>query len=118
IIRHEGELMSLPFRVLSEVETSRFLLEIMSDEQRAEFERNQELDFVHAIEGLARFRANVFLQSGALGAVFRVIPNKLPTMEELGLPLAVKRLSQLNNGLVLVTGPTGSGKTTTLSPLA
>jgi twitching motility protein PilT len=117
IIRHEGELMSLPFRVLSEVEASRFLLEIMSEEQRAEFERDQELDFVHVIEGLARFRANVFLQSGGLGAVFRVIPNQLPTMDELGLPPAVKRLSQLNNGLVLVTGPTGSGKTTTLSAM-
>src|ERR1041384_4365632 len=102
IIRHEGELMGLPFRVLSEVETSRFLLEIMSEEQRADFERDQEADFVYAIEGLARFRANVFLQSSGMGAVFRVIPNKLPTMVDLGLPLAVKRLSQLNNGLVLV----------------
>ncbi|HUJ24777.1 MAG TPA: PilT/PilU family type 4a pilus ATPase [Myxococcales bacterium] len=117
IIRHEGELMSLPFRVLSEVETSRFLLEIMSEEQRADFERRQESDFVYSIEGVARFRANVFVQSGGLGAVFRVIPNEVPTMEKLGLPLAVKRLSQLNNGLVLVTGPTGSGKTTTLSAM-
>ena len=117
IIRHEGELMGLPFRQLSEVETSRFLLEIMTPEQRAEFEQNQEADFVYAIEGVARFRANVFVQSQGLGAVFRVIPNKLPTMEELGLPQSVKRLTMLNNGLVLVTGPTGSGKTTTLSAM-
>jgi twitching motility protein PilT len=117
IIRHDGELMPLPFRVLSEVETSRFLLEIMSEEQRADFEKNQEADFVYAIEGMGRFRANVFVQSHGLGAVFRVIPNHLPTMAELGLPPAVKRLSQLHNGLVLVTGPTGSGKTTTLSAM-
>jgi len=117
IIRYEGELMPLPFRVLSEVETSRFLLEILSEDQRADFEKNQELDLVYAIEGVARFRANVFVQSHGLGAVFRVIPNRLPTMEELHLPPAVKRLTQLHNGLVLVTGPTGSGKTTTLSAM-
>ena len=117
IIRHEGELMPLPFRVLSEVETGRFLLEIMSEEQKAEFERDMESDFVYSIEGVARFRANVFVQSSGLGAVFRVIPNEVPTMEKLGLPLSVKRLSLLNNGLVLVTGPTGSGKTTTLSAM-
>src|SRR5215468_4618823 len=103
IIRHEGELMALPFRQLSEVETSRFLLEIMTGEQRAEFEESQEADFVYTIEGLARFRANVFVQSQGLGAVFRVIPNELPTMEGLRL--------------VLVTGPTGSGKTTTLAAM-
>ena len=117
IIRHEGELLPLPFRVLSEVETSRFLLEIMSEEQRADFEETKESDFVYDIEGVARFRANVFVQSGGLGAVFRVIPNKVPTMEDLRLPLAVKRLTQLNNGLVLVTGPTGSGKSTTLAAM-
>ena len=114
IIRHEGELLPLPFRVLSELETSRFLLEILSEEQRAEFEKKRELDLVYELPGVARFRANVFVQSHGLGAVFRVIPNALPTMEQLGLPSAVKRLTLLNNGLVLVTGPTGSGKTTTL----
>src|SRR5437870_7437419 len=91
IIRHDGELMPLPFRVLSEVETSRFLLELMSPEQRAEFERTLEADFVYALEGVGRFRANVFVQSQGLGAVFRVIRGKMPTMEELDLPPAVKR---------------------------
>src|SRR4051812_27722627 len=117
IIRHEGELMPLPFRQLSEVETSRFLLELMTDEQRAAFDENQEADFVYAIDGVGRFRANVFVQSHGLGAVFRVIPNQLPTLDQLGLPPAVKRLTQLNNGLVLISGPTGSGKTTTLSAM-
>jgi len=117
IIRHDGELMALPFRLLSEVETSRFLLEMMSDEQRAEFERTQECDLVYVIEGVGRFRANIFVQSQGLGAVFRVIRNKVPTLDELGLPLSVKRLTQLSNGLVLVTGPTGSGKTTSLAAM-
>src|SRR5258705_291450 len=109
--------MPLPFRVLSEVETSHFLLELLADEQRAQFEKTQETDFVYSIEGVARFRANIFVQSQGLGAVFRVIPNKVPTLGELRLPLAVKRLTQLGNGLVLVTGPTGSGKSTTLAAM-
>ena len=117
IIRHEGELMPLPFRQLSEVETSRFLLELMTPEQRAEFEETKEADFVYSIEGVARFRANIFVQSHGLGAVFRVIPNQTPTMADLHLPPAVKRLTQLNNGLVLVSGPTGSGKSTTLAAM-
>src|SRR3954466_13834643 len=117
IIRHEGELMPLPFRQLSEVETSRFLLEIMTEAQRVELEEKQEADLVYSIEGVARFRANIFVQSQGLGAVFRVIPNECPTMEQLGLPQSIKRLTLLNNGLVLVTGPTGSGKTTTLAAM-
>src|SRR5947209_9313688 len=86
IIRHEGELMPLPFRVLSEIETSRFLLEIMTDAQREEFERNQELDMVYELPDVGRFRANVFVQSHGLGAVFRVIKNTIPTLDELGIP--------------------------------
>jgi twitching motility protein PilT len=117
IIRYEGELLPLRFRVLSEVETSRLLLELMDDERRAWFEENKEADFVYELEGVARFRANVFVQSGGLGAVFRVIPNQVPTMASLRLPVAVKRLTQLANGLVLVTGPTGSGKSTTLAAM-
>jgi len=110
IIRHEGDLIPLPFRVLSELETSRFLHEIMTTEQRAEFEKKRELDF-------ARFRANVFVQIQGLGSVFRVIKNEVPTLEQLGMPRAVERLTRLNNGLVLVTGPTGSGKSTTLAAM-
>jgi twitching motility protein PilT len=117
IIRHEGDLLPLPFRVLSELETSRFLLEIMTEEQRAEFEKRRELDFVYELPGVARFRANVFVQSQGLGSVFRVIKNEIPTLEQLGMPLAVKRLTDVNNGLVLVTGPTGSGKSTTLAAM-
>ena len=117
IIRHEGELMPLPFRILSEVETGRFLLELLGEEQRAQFEKTQEADLVYSIEGVARFRVNIFVQSHGLGAVFRVIPNKVPTMDELNLPPVLRRLIQLANGLVLVTGPTGSGKSTTLAAM-
>src|SRR5438105_3214774 len=117
IIRYEGALMPLPFRVLSEVETVRFLLELLGDEQRAAFEKTQEADFVYSIENVARFRVNVFVQSAGLGAVFRVIPNEVPTLQSLNLPPAVKRLTMLSNGLVLVTGPTGSGKSTTLAAM-
>ena len=117
IIRYEGALMPLPFRVLSEVETSRFLLELLAEDQRAEFEKTQEADLVYAIEGVARFRVNIFVQSQGLGAVFRVIPNKVPTLQDLRLPPAVKKLTLLANGLVLVTGPTGSGKSTTLAAM-
>ena len=117
IIRHEGELMPLPFRVLSEVETSRFLLELLGEEQRAQFEKTQEADLVYSIEGVARFRVNIFVQSHGLGAVFRVIPNKVPTLDELNLPPSLRRLTQLANGLVLATGPTGSGKSTTLAAM-
>ncbi len=117
IIRHEGDLLPLPFRTLSELETSRFLLEIMTEEQRAEFERKREIDFVYELPGVARFRANVFVQSQGFGSVFRVIKNEIPTLDDLGMPAAVKRLTELNNGLVLVTGPTGSGKSTTLAAM-
>jgi twitching motility protein PilT len=117
IIRHEGELVPLPFRVLSEAETSRFLLEIMPEEQRASFDQTQEADFVYELAEVARFRANVFVQSGGLGAVFRVIRNSVPTLEDLLMPPAVRALTELANGLVLVTGPTGSGKSTTLASM-
>ena len=117
IVRHEGELLPLPFRVLSELETSRFLLEMMTEDQRAHFEQEQEVDFVYELPGVARFRANVFVQSQGYGAVFRVIRNVVPTLEELHLPAAVKKLSKLTNGLVLVTGPTGSGKSMTLAAM-
>jgi twitching motility protein PilT len=117
IIRHDGDLVNLPFRSLSADETRRFLLEIMTPEQREAFEREQELDFAYVIEGLARFRVNAFTQSRGPGAVFRIIPSRLPTVDELKLPGVLKKLGTGTNGLVLVTGPTGSGKTTTLAAI-
>src|SRR2546422_997929 len=110
LIRHDGDLIPLPFRQLSELETERFLTEILSEEQRATLKHEQELDLVYELAGVGRFRANVFIQTHGLGAVFRAISGNIPTLDELGMPPIVRKLIELHNGLVLVTGPTGSGK--------
>lgn len=117
LARLDGDLVPLPFRKLSPEETRKFLFEIMSPEQRAIFEREQELDLSYTVEGVGRFRGNVFLQSRGMGAVFRVISSEIPTIDELALPRVLKKLALLQNGLVLVSGPTGSGKTTTLAAI-
>ena len=116
-IRHDGDLVALPFRELSETETRRFLLETLTPQQRQEFTRTNDLDFVYEISGIGRFRANYYRQVRGLGAVFRVISPKIPLLESLELPDSVRRLTHLPSGLVLVTGPTGSGKTTTLAAM-
>jgi twitching motility protein PilT len=117
VVRHDGDLVPLPFRTLSDEETRRFVGEIMTDEQKERFERDREVDFAYDVQGGARFRVNVFTQSRGVGAVFRIIPARLPTIDELRLPYALKKLAQQANGLVLITGPTGSGKTTTLAAI-
>jgi twitching motility protein PilT len=117
LIRHDGDLVPLNFRALSDSDTRRFLLEILTTEQRAAFERDQEIDFIYELPNIARFRANMFQQARGIGSVFRIVPNHLPTVEELHLPPVVKKLTRLQNGLVLITGPTGSGKTTTMAAL-
>ena len=117
-VRYVGELHPLPFRVLSQEEAMRLLSEIMTPEQKATFAAQQEVDFAYALpSGGGRFRAHVFSHSGGAGAVFRVIPSKVPSIDELGLPPILKSLAHEANGLVLVTGPTGSGKTTTLAAI-
>ncbi len=117
IIRHDGDLVPLPFRELSAQEARRFLLEVLTVEQKETLEREQQVDFMYEIPGVSRFRANVFAQNQGLGAVFRIIPSRVPTLDDLMLPLAIKKLTELSNGLVLVTGPTGAGKTTTLAAM-
>jgi twitching motility protein PilT len=117
IIRYDGDLVPLQFRELTDADARQFLIEILSPEQRDEFERTKELDFIYDLPGVARFRANYFLQARGMGAVFRVIPYEIPTIEGLKLPTSVRRFCQLQNGLVLITGPTGAGKTTTLAAL-
>jgi twitching motility protein PilT len=117
IIRHDGELMPLPFRTLTRDEVRRFIFEILTPEQKEEFERTNELDFIYIIEGVGRFRTNVLVQTYGIGAVFRIIPQVLPQLGELMFPRAIRTLTQLQNGLVLVCGPTGCGKTTTLAAM-
>lgn len=117
MVRYNGDLLPLPFRVLSEEEAHRIVDEFLTPEQREELERDREVDFAYVLEGVGRFRANVFVQSAGVGAVFRVIPPRIPALEDLLLPPALGALVQHNRGLVLVTGPTGSGKTTTLAAM-
>jgi twitching motility protein PilT len=90
---------------------------ILSDEQWARFEADNELDLAYTLPGVSRFRVNVYRQRGSVGAAFRTIPHRIRALSELGLPDSVERLAALPRGLVLVTGPTGSGKTTTLASL-
>src|SRR6266851_6537923 len=117
IIRHDGELMPLPFRTLTRDEVRRFIFEILTPEQKEEFERTNELDFINVIDGVGRFRTNILVQTYGIGAVFRIIPQVLPELGDLMFPRAIRKLTQLQNGLVLVCGPTGCGKTTTLAAM-
>jgi twitching motility protein PilT len=118
VIRVRGELRELDgYERLSADDNRQLLYRILSTERQKQLEINRQLDFAHAIPGLARFRANVFFQRNALGAAFRLIPEALKTLEELGLPASLSDLAMRPRGLVLVTGPTGSGKSTTLAAM-
>src|SRR6266496_5173324 len=116
-VRVDGELqrMQLPPMVASE--TKQLVYSVLTDSQKKRFEESNELDFSFGIRGLARFRCNVFSQRGAVGAVYRVIPEKIRSLAELGLPPVLATLAERPRGLVLVTGPTGSGKSTTLAAM-
>jgi len=114
-IRVRGELYPLDEPVLDPQATRQLLYSILTEAQKHKFEEELELDLSFGIKGLARFRANIFIQRGAVAGVFRLIPYDIVPLESLGLPNVVSRLTTLPRGLVLVTGPTGSGKSTTLA---
>jgi twitching motility protein PilT len=117
-IRQRGELLPIENqRPLMPRDTQEMILSLLSEEQRRRFETELELDFAYSIPGLSRFRANVMQQRNSMGAVFRVIPLEIPTLEGLGLPKVCRYLAERPRGLVLVTGPTGSGKSTTLAAM-
>ena len=117
-IRVDGHLRPLPdYPVLNGSETRRLIFGILTQRQREKFEETLELDTSHAVPGVGRFRVNVFLQRDSVGAVMRAIPYEVVPFKQLGLPEAVEGLARLPRGLVLVTGPTGSGKSTTLASL-
>ncbi len=116
-IRVHGKLQVLDLPPLGAADTKALAYSVLTDAQKKRFEETLELDFSFGIRGVARFRCNVFNQRGAVAAVYRVIPEKIKTFEELGLPGVIANLSERPRGLVLVTGPTGSGKSTTLAAM-
>jgi twitching motility protein PilT len=116
-IRVHGHLERLVMPELSPADSKQLVYSVLTDQQKKRFEETQELDFSFGIKGIARFRCNVFNQRGAVGAVYRLIPEKIRSFAELGLPPVLATLSERPRGLVLVTGPTGSGKSTTLAAM-
>src|SRR5437899_1384255 len=116
-VRVHGRLRPLDMPPLTAADTKSLAYSVLTDAQKHRFEENLELDFSFGLKNLARFRGNVFNQRGAVGAVFRTIPWEIKGFDALGLPLVVKGLCDKPRGLVLVTGPTGSGKSTTLAAM-
>jgi twitching motility protein PilT len=98
-------------------DTQRLMRSAVNDEQWQRFARDKELDTAYGLSGVSRFRVNVYRQRGSVGGAFRVIPHKIPKLEDLGLPLSIEKFAHLPRGLVLITGPTGSGKSTTMASL-
>jgi twitching motility protein PilT len=116
-LRIDGKLHPLKVPPLAPPETKQLCYSILTDAQKHKFEENNELDLSFGVRGLSRFRANIFMQRGAVAGAFRSIPYKIKTFEELGLPPVISDLAKKPRGLVLVTGPTGSGKSTTLATI-
>ncbi len=116
-VRRDGEIIRLDVPPLSPDDAKRLAYSMMPEKQRVAFETNLETDFAVAFKGLARFRVNVFTQSRGIGVAMRQIPSKILTMEELGLPPIFQRIVGFKRGMVLLTGPTGSGKSTTLAAM-
>ena len=117
MIRVDGDLRKINLPELEQKDVIKILYDIMNDKQRKEFEEFLETDFSFEITNLARFRVNAFNQSRGAAAVFRTIPSTILSMEDLNLPSIFKELASFNRGLILVTGPTGSGKSTTLAAI-
>ncbi|MCL4818552.1 MAG: type IV pilus twitching motility protein PilT [Vicinamibacteria bacterium] len=116
-IRVDGHLRPMDVPPLTATDTKALAYSVLTDAQKHRFEENLELDFSFGIKGLARYRANVFMQRGAVAAVYRTIPYEIKDFKTLGLPLIVSQLCDKPRGLILVTGPTGSGKSTTLAAM-
>ena len=115
--RIHGRLEPLNMPVLSNAEAEKILMEILDERKKRKFLRRMDLDFAYEVEGVARFRCNYLRQHNGIGAVFRIIPTKIKTLEDLTVPLVLRKFCDLRAGLVLVTGPTGSGKSTTLAAM-
>jgi twitching motility protein PilT len=116
-LRVDGKLISLDRSELTPAETKALCYSILTDTQKHKFEENNELDLSFGMKGLSRFRANIFMQRGAVAGAFRMIPYNIRTFNELGLPPIISELSKKPRGLILVTGPTGCGKSSTLAAI-
>ena len=116
-LRIDGKLVPLDLPQMGPSETKSMCYSVLTDAQKHKFEENNELDLSFGIKGLSRFRANIFMQRGAVAGAFRTIPFKIMSFQELGLPEIVNDLVRKPRGLILVTGPTGSGKSTTLAAM-
>ncbi|HEX6667200.1 MAG TPA: type IV pilus twitching motility protein PilT [Solirubrobacterales bacterium] len=117
-VREKGKIHPMEgFPVLNGQQTREIVYGILNDDQRKRFETNQQLDFAYAIPGVARFRVNCFFQRGSVSAAFRLVPQEIPDLDSLGVPQVLRDLTRKPRGFVLVTGPTGSGKSTTLAAM-
>jgi twitching motility protein PilT len=117
VIRVDGELIPTDLDVLTPMDTRSLIYNMLTAEQQKEFEEKLELDISYSVHGFGRFRVNVYKQRGCIAAAFRVIPTKIPSIEDLKLPAKLREFTKWNKGLVLFTGPTGSGKSTSLASL-
>jgi len=118
ILRIDGELTPLTSeKRVSPEDVLKIVYSVLTNEQKDMFKKEKDLDFAYGVPGVGRFRCNVFIQRGSLGIVFRVIPSRIPSIEELHLPDVIKKIAMEQRGLILVTGTTGSGKTTTLASM-
>lgn len=117
MLRVRGDMVATQHPVVTAKANREMLYEILDEEQRQKVEDNLDFDFAYQLAGVGRFRGNIFFQHRGVGAVFRLIPEKVMTVEQLGLPPILKKLSDMRSGLILVTGPTGSGKSTTLASM-
>jgi twitching motility protein PilT len=117
LLRVDGSVLPLKLPPLSPVETKHLCYSVLTEEQKITFERTNELDFSFGVKGLSRFRGNLFIQRGSVAGAFRTIPLRIRTFDELGLPPVIAELANKPRGLVLVTGPTGSGKSSTLAAI-
>lgn len=116
-MRVHGDVVRVKLGKLRPEDTKRMVYQVLTDAQKHELEKNMEIDFSFGVKGLARFRANVFYSKGAISAVFRQIPSVIPDFDQLALPSVLLEMTNASNGLILVTGPTGSGKSTTLASI-
>ena len=117
MLRMHGDLMPIKFRDLSDTELASYVMEILSDSQREHFNSGKDLDFSYVSEDGGRFRVNLFRKESGVGAVFRHIPNEVPTLDKLDVPSALRDFCDYHQGMVLVTGSTGTGKSTTLAAM-